>query len=293
MFTLEFLPKELEEIIYDYKTHMENMDKVVRILRNVALQEFMFVKSPTENGYTEEMNNFLDKKIEELKPLATLTKDNVYNILVETLTPDFFYWNNVGYGRDGFAKIEELPRAFVERFKENIIWINVGSGHTTSCNYTKIEDLPRDFVEQFKNVIHWQHVGSGYLYKNNSNDDIYDNYTKIENLPRDFVEQFKNNICWESVGSGRMDDRYTYSKIEDLPRDFVEQFKNKICWEYVGGGKTNLFYNQIYFNYTPLLNLPKDFIKQFRQYIIFHENPMYVDLTKNLKRDTIIHRMMI
>jgi len=99
-----------------------------------------------------------------------------------------------------------------------------GSGYSYKPfhDYTKIEDLPRDFLEHFKDKISWSFVGSGYV-----NEDKFCNYTKIEDLPRDFVEQFKDKIKWKYVGSGKVD--YSdYTKISDLPGDFVEQFKDKI-----------------------------------------------------------------
>jgi len=59
-------------------------------------------------------------------------------------------------------------------------------------NYSKIEDLPRDFVEQFKDYINWDYVGGGEMEGINYEQNL--NYSKIEDLPRDFVEQFKDYI---------------------------------------------------------------------------------------------------
>jgi len=230
------LPLEVENIIFDYKQSIENYEKAMYVLRKITITNDIFTKNLQNNGYSRQFNYIVNQIYKKCN--IKLTHQEIFDNL--NFDETLFNWDNIGSGYDNYARIEDLPRNFVEQFKDKIRWFPVGDGQD---EYTKIENLPRDFVEQFIDEIQWFSVGDGQK-----------GYTKIEDLPRDFIEQFKHRIYWMKVGTG--DDNYT--KIEDLPRDFVEQFKDKINWSEVGSGN---------YNYTKKEDLPRDFVKQFNDKI--------------------------
>jgi len=255
------LPKELEDIIYDYKTDLEKSDKIIKQIIKYANKYLYDARHYTyelnENGRSE----FIEKHINYIIQQNNFgfTEDEIFEIIVENVDLYISSWAIFGAGSDTYAKIEDIPRKLIRRYQNNVKWTWVGSGSEPNGEgmlYTNIEDLPIDFLEEFKDKIDWNFVGSGLLY-----------YKKIEDLPIDFLEKFKDKINWQIIGNGFINKNTCCTKIEDLPRDFVEQFKDKIFWEHVGSGIKNKNVN-----YTPYNKLPKDFIEQFKDYIKINKN---------------------
>lgn len=218
------MPDDLINIIYYHINGLENRQKIKSEIIKYADKNLSnikyYISDLTENGRSEIVNNYINEIVEKNKHLG-FTEEEVFDIILHNV---YLYYSGYlkflpffGSGVYNYAKIEDIPRNIVRRFKSVINWKWVGSGFTISYRYTKIEDLPRDFVEEFKNEICWDFVGSGYR-----------SFSKIENLPRDFVEQFKDKINWKYVGSGKINGSVSFTKKEDLPQDFLEKFKKYI-----------------------------------------------------------------
>jgi len=217
---MDFLPQDLENVIIDYKKSVEDYEECIKRIQIVIQNITADIFTHNLNGkYTDEFTNVCQLINDGLT--FKMSQEEIFKRIITSgnIDPNIFDWYNVGGGINNYSKIEDLPRDFVEQFKDNIFWDLVGGGRDY-YDYTNIEDLPRDFVEQFKDKIYWCIVGSGFRRNNYG-------YTKIEDLPRDFVEQFKDKIYWSNVGSG-INDVFNFTKIERLPRDFVEQFKDYI-----------------------------------------------------------------
>ena len=230
---MNFLPKEIEDIINDYKTSAENyiiaVDYIVNISNNI--NEDIFTNHINVNtGFNDELNNTINNMNEHFLNNFNFTLNimEIYKIIIKNINNNIFEWiwigsgNNSEFSHDNYAKIENLPIEFVREFKDKITWTFVGSGNThNDVDHTKMENLPIEFVREFKDKIKWTSVGSGSTYRGA-------HYAKIENLPRDFIREFKDKICWTWVGRGNAHIDEDHTKLENLPRDFVREFKKYI-----------------------------------------------------------------
>jgi len=82
---MDFLPKEIENIILDFKIDMEKFEK----LRNYIIENFLiildlnfFIENIDKNGYCEEFYDIsyeLNKHFKDMK----LTNKYIYNLLLE------------------------------------------------------------------------------------------------------------------------------------------------------------------------------------------------------------------
>jgi len=161
---MNFLPLEIEELIYNYKKEFEIYEKRYKDLENWVRKQYLcpndFSHNLDENGYSLGLYNIL-YHVNRIYKNVKLTKEEVYKIMIEripTMKKSTFgfvpfrdepiYWKGyIGCGEYGYAKIEELPIEFIDHFKDQICWDYVGSG---KFGYTSMEDLPEDFKERYK-----------------------------------------------------------------------------------------------------------------------------------------------
>ncbi len=262
---MDFLPKELEDIIMDYKLSAENytiaIDYIINYTKNNICAKHFNHNYNISNELNDELNNINQYFSNTYN--FTLNIMEIYNIIIKNLNPatlyEFFFFRRLDIRNS--VRIENLPIEFVREFQDKFNWMKIGSGG----DYTKILDLPIEFVREFKDRLKWDYI----------DDRIYENI-KIETLPIEFVREFQDKFNWENIGSGILD----YARIENLPINFVREFKDRLNWTNIGSG---------ILDYTYEGDLPVEFVREFRDKIKckFH---WYVDENvkkKYLPKDTI------
>ena len=218
--SFDFLPKELESIVMDYKKKMERLEDSERFLETnmheilPCIHHDIFARDLNENGYSEEVQNAI-AHYKVLFPDLSFTDEEVYLKIIKKINPDeISHWRAFGFGCGHYAKIENLPLDFVKTFRTRLSWIMVGSG---VVGYTKAEELPMDFIIEFAHEIPWRGIKRLFEEK------------QIDDLPIEILRAHRNNIDWKYIGSG-IDGNIS---IHGLSVDFVREFADKLNWQQI------------------------------------------------------------
>ena len=225
--SFDFLPKELESMIMDYKNKMERLEDSETFLETNMYDilpcgnfHLIFIRDLNENGYSKEVQNAI-AHYKVLFPDLSFTDEEVYLKIIKKINPDDIFlpfWGRLigsDYLEDGrYANIENLPLDFLKTFRTRINWRPVGTG---SADYTKAEDLPMDFIKEFANEIPWYAIKR--LFKGK----------QIDDLPIEILRAHRDNIDWEYIGSGIDGNR----NIHNLSVDFVREFTDKLNWQQI------------------------------------------------------------
>ena len=222
------LENGVAKIITSYTNSMDSVDYFINLKSTLEFTLDMFTWECEIDGLSGKMYIRICEMLNSTTDY-TLSIKELYEIIVDhTAIP---WAKSTGSGRDGYAKIEDLPIYFVRKHQGKIDWYWVGRNFR---GYSDIEYLPDKFIKEFG------HKFEKYVW----------DWKKIENIPIEIVRQHKNSICWHLVGTGRSG----YAKIETLPIELVREFQHKLDW---GGIAFSI----------PLSDLPIEFVREFQNRI--------------------------
>jgi len=150
---MQSLPKELKNIIYDYKKDIEKYERQYSYALNdvsrYCISCDIFFLNIIKDGYSQSFYDFVEK-INKKRKVELSYKDVVNKLRITTGWVD---WDDIGSGKsERYTKIEYISYDVIDKYKKSLNWRLIGSG---ICNYTKKENLPKDFVERFKEYIIW------------------------------------------------------------------------------------------------------------------------------------------
>ena len=154
--SLNMLPTEIENMILDYKTTMENHGNAIDYVKQCAMniEEDIFTRTDNKyNIYKNDINLYCQENFN-----FQLCNEEIYNNTIKTISKDnryIFDWYSIGSGSNifehdieddfEFKTLYELPIEFVKEFQDEIDWRFVLGQNT--------ERFPIEFVREFRHRI--------------------------------------------------------------------------------------------------------------------------------------------
>jgi len=214
---MNFLPKEIENIIWDYKFKMElieDSDIYVQQNLNILLPEInttTICSNLDKNGFTKEINFAINMYKLRYKFLYFTDKEAYLNI-IKHINPYDIDWNFFSIGITPYNKIADFPIEFIKTFKKYISWDIVVQ--------TQIDSLSSELLIEIADCFSSETVAA--FFRNNEK--------KLEDFPFQFIHKIKDKIYWNFIGLGRDIDYMSKRSIHELPLEFVKEFKDLLNW---------------------------------------------------------------